>query len=72
MMTVTEVQTRAPAHLWIVGVAGLVWNGFGGYDYLMSKLRGADYFRDMGMTDAQLAYTQSFPMWMNAIWAIGV
>lgn len=71
-MTVNDTVSRAPAHLWIVGVLGLIWNGFGVYDYLMSKLRGADYLREMGMTDAQIAFAQSYPMWMNAVWAIGV
>ena len=71
-MTVNDTVSRAPAHLWIVGVLGLIWNGFGVYDYLMSKLRGADYFREMGMTDAQIAFAQGYPMWLNAVWAIGV
>ena len=72
MMTNIAPAARAPAHLWIVGVLGIIWNGFGVYDYLMSKLRGADYLREMGMTDAQIAFAQSYPMWMNAVWAIGV
>jgi hypothetical protein len=72
MMTNIAPAARAPAHLWIVGVLGIIWNGFGVYDYLMSKLKGVDYFRQMGMTDAQIAFAQGYPVWMNAVWAIGV
>ncbi|TPE58650.1 hypothetical protein FJQ54_16495 [Sandaracinobacter neustonicus] len=71
-MTDTLPVGRAPMHLWIVGGLGLLWNGFGAFDYVMSKLRGADYFREMGMTEAQIAYAQSYPMWMNIVWAVGV
>lgn len=71
-MTVTSPVGRVPLHLWIVSVLALVWNGFGAFDYTMSKLRGAQYFREMGMTDAQIAYAQSYPMWMNLVWAVGV
>jgi hypothetical protein len=69
----TQLGTpRAPFHLWLVAAIGLLWNGFGAYDYLMSKLQGEPYFRQMGMTDAQIAYMNSFPTWMTAVWAIGV
>ena len=39
----TEARARAPAHLWIVGVLATVWNGFGAYDYLMTRMRNTDY-----------------------------
>ncbi|MGL6044084.1 MAG: hypothetical protein ACRC1J_09185 [Sandaracinobacteroides sp.] len=63
---------RTPLHLWIAGGLGLIWNGFGAYDYLMSKLQGETWYRQMGMTDAQIGYMNAFPLWMTAIWAIGV
>jgi hypothetical protein len=71
MATVFE-GPRTPLHLWIVGAVGLLWNGFGAFDYLMSKLQGEPYFRQMGMTDAQIAYMGSFPLWMMIVWPIGV
>lgn len=64
--------SRAPAHLWAVGLLGLAWNGFGAADYLMSKLRGADHSRAMGMTEAQIAWMDSLPAWMTLVWAVGV
>ena len=33
------VAARTPAHLWIVGILSLLWNGFGAYDYLMTRMR---------------------------------
>ena len=63
---------RAPLHLWIVGGLGLLWNGFGAYDYLASKLQGEAYYRQMGMTDAQIAYMDSSPLWMMFVWPVGV
>jgi hypothetical protein len=43
-----DVQAaRTPVHLWIVGLLGLLWNGFGCYDYLMTRMRNLDYFRAM-------------------------
>ncbi len=59
-------------HLWIVGGLGLLWNGFGAYDYLASKLQGEPYYRAMGMTDAQINYMNAFPAWMMIVWPLGV
>jgi len=71
MATVFE-GPRTPIHLWIVGGLGLIWNGFGAFDYLMSKLEGDTYYRQMGMTDAQIAYMEGLPLWVNIAWAVGV
>lgn len=70
-------HTGAPWHLWAVGIASLLWNGFGGYDYTMTQLRDPGYFaaisRQMGMTVAEMnAFFDSFPVWASALWAIGV
>ena len=39
--------TPAPWHLWAIGIASLLWNCFGGYDYVMSQTRNAEYMRAM-------------------------
>ncbi len=64
--------TRTPWHLWLVGLLGLFWNGFGVYDYIMSKTAGEPYLRSMGMTDAQIAFMGTMPAWSIAVWATGV
>ena len=67
------VQTRAPAHLWIVGILSLLWNCFGGYDYTMSRMRNLDYLASMGGDpNTMLAYMDSMPIWAAFGWGLGV
>jgi hypothetical protein len=61
-----------PWHFWLVALIAVLWNGFGGYDYTMSHLQGETYYRQMGMTGAQIAFMDTYPVWMHAVWAIGV
>lgn len=73
MTTTTENQAAStPWHFWVVAVVSLLWNGFGGYDYTMSHLQGEAYYRQMGMTDAVIAFMDTYPTWMHAVWAVGV
>lgn len=64
--------TKTPWHLWVVGAFGLLWNAYGAYDYTMSKLQGDTYYKQVGMSDAQIAQINAMPAWMTAVWAIGV
>lgn len=69
------VSARTPAHLWIVGILSLLWNGYGCYDYLMTRMRNTDYLASMMPgTDpnAVLAYIDSFPIWAQIGWGLGV
>ena len=55
----------------------LLWNGFGAYDYLMSKTENREYLAGMmeptGVTvDAAVAYMQAMPLWANIAWGLGV
>ena len=74
MATTADAAPRAttPWHFWVIAVLSLLWNGFGGYDYTMSHLQGETYYRQMGMTDAQVALMAAYPSWMHGVWAIGV
>ena len=70
-----EQATKAPVHLWIVGIASLLWNAFGGYNYTMTRTRGVDYLRDMmpgSDANAMMAYIDSFPMFAQIGWGLGV
>jgi hypothetical protein len=71
-----DVQAgKAPVHLWIVGLLSLMWNGFGCYDYLMTRMRNEDYFRMMGPDvdpQAMLAWVDSFPIYAQIGWGLGV
>jgi hypothetical protein len=70
--TVDTPRAAAPWHLWVVGIVSLLWNGYGAYDYLMSKTQGEAYYRQLGATDAQIAFMNGYPMWMQVVWAIGI
>lgn len=73
MTATTDAGPRAtPWHFWVVVVVAALWNGFGAYDYIMSNTQGEAYFRQMGMTDAQISYMAGYPTWMMAVWAIGI
>jgi len=61
-----DTAPTKPTHIWIVGVAALLWNSFGALDYTMTRLQLVD------LPPAQMAYLNSFPFWANIGWAFGV
>jgi hypothetical protein len=66
---------RAPVHLWIVGALALIWNGFGCYDNLMTRMRNTEYLAEMMPTvdpNATLAWVDAFPVWAQFGWGLGV
>lgn len=72
MSVATQTPGRAPWHLWLVGGLGLLWNGFGCFDYVMTTAGGEAYLRSLGMDDTAIAYYAAMPAWMTAVWAVGV
>ena len=71
----TTVETRTPVHLWIVGIVSLLWNCFGCYDYLMTRMRNTDSLAAaMPGADpsAILAWVDAFPLYAQAGWGLGV
>lgn len=70
-----SIRTAAPVHLWIVGILALLWNGFGAFDYFMTRTKGAAYIESVmpGIdADGMMAYINSFPIWASAGWGLGV
>jgi hypothetical protein len=66
---------RVPVNLWIVGALALLWNAFGCYDYLMTRMRNTDYLAEMMPTvdpAAVLAWVDAFPIWAQFGWGLGV
>ena len=66
---------RTPTHLWLVGAIATLWNGFGAYDYLMTRMRDTDYLAGMmpGIDpNAVLAWIDAFPAWAQFGWGLGV
>lgn len=74
----TEVmRAKAPWHLWVVGVASLLWHAGGAFDYVQSQLANREYLAQMAAqytipVDRVVAYIQSYPVWADSAWAIGV
>ncbi len=68
----TNTPTKAPWHLWLVGVIAVLFNAIGVFDFVMSKAQGTDYMASAGMTPDQIAHYQDMPLWMTVDWAIGV
>ena len=68
----TNTTSRAPWHLWLIGVIAVLFNSIGIFDFVMAMTQGAKYMASAGMTPAQIAHYQEMPVWMTAVWAIGV
>ena len=68
----TDSLVKAPWHVWLIGVFALLFNSIGVFDFVMSRVQGAEYQASAGMTPAQIAHYPAMPGWMTAVWAIGV
>jgi hypothetical protein len=68
-----DKTTKAPWHLWLVGVIALLFNAIGAFDYVMSMVQGrGHYMASAGMSAAQIAHYEQMPGWMTVVWTIGV
>jgi hypothetical protein len=63
-------RARTPAHVWVVGVLSLAWNGFGCVDYLLTNMRVAGYIARM--PPDMIDYLDAFPGWLVVSWAVEV
>jgi hypothetical protein len=69
------VSARTPAHLWIVGGVALLWNCFGAYDYVMTRMHNIAYLASsMPGVDpkAALDWVDGMPMFAQIGWGLGV
>ncbi|MEM1082256.1 MAG: hypothetical protein AAGH65_11805 [Pseudomonadota bacterium] len=66
---IRQPHTR-PWHFMVVGILSLLWNGFGAFDYLATKLRWSPYMANF--SDTQLAYFNTVPLWQEIAWAVGI
>jgi hypothetical protein len=69
------IAARTPVHLWIVGILATLWNCFGAYDYVQTRMRNMDYIKSsMPGVDANaaLAWIDSMPMYAQIGWGLGV
>jgi hypothetical protein len=68
----TKTTSKAPWHLWLVGIVAVLFNSIGAFDFVMAMAQGAKYMASAGMSPEQIAHYQAMPVWMVAVWAIGV
>ena len=74
-MATSAERGATPVHLWIVGILSLLWNCLGCFDYLMTRMRNTDYLASaMPGVDpnAMLAWVDSFPLYAQIGWGLGV
>jgi hypothetical protein len=69
MADTASASTKAPWHLWVVGVVSLLWNAVGALDFTMTQLEVTAYLK--GLTPAQLEYIYGFPFWAVLVWGVG-
>mgnify|MGYP003977772363 CR=1 FL=1 len=65
-----ETTNKTPWHLWVIGIAGLLWSSMGAFDYLMTQTQNESYMSSF--TPEQLSFFHGLPSWIIAAWAIGV
>ena len=65
-----NITQATPWHLWVVGVASLLWAAVGAMDYLMTQTRNEAYMS--AFTPEQLEFFYGIPAWAVASWAVAV
>lgn len=61
---------KAGWHIWLVGIIGVLWNGFGCFDYVMTVTRNKAYLASY--PQEVLDYWFAMPWWTFGVWAVGV
>lgn len=72
-----NTATKAPWHLWVLGILGLLWFAGGANDYIQTQTRNEEYLGMMAESvgvplETIIGYYTNFPVWADALWAIGV
>jgi hypothetical protein len=64
------VSAKAGWHIWPIGIIGVLWNGYGCFDFIMTTTRNQAYMAQF--PQEMQTYWYSMPWWMFGIWAVGV
>ena len=59
-----------PWHLNFVGWIGFIWTSLAALDYLLTRFEVGSYLALL--TEAQVAYFLSLPLWLDALWPVAV
>lgn len=60
-----------PWHFWAVIVLGLLWNGFGVFNFYLSMTMDDAALQAAGMTPEQIAYLGAMPAWTMVAYGVG-
>lgn len=66
----SKPHRRTPWHVWVVGIAALLWSSVGAMDYVMTQTQNEAYMSQFSAE--QLEFFYGFPSWLVAFWAIAV
>ncbi len=61
--------SKAPWHLWLVGILALLWNGFGAFDFAATASRFEPWVSQF--PQPAIDYIYALPMWNWIGWALG-
>lgn len=65
-----DAPAKMPVSYWVITLLGLLWNAFGGYLYLLSKLDPQTALKDAG--PAMADYAMHMPLWAHIGWSLGI
>jgi hypothetical protein len=72
--TMSEAQgTKTPGrpwHLWLIGIIGFLWSSMGVISFILTQMNVEAVMSRF--PPQQREYFESFPLWTDAFWAIGV
>jgi hypothetical protein len=68
----TSDAAKVPVSFWIVAGLSLVWNSFGGFDYIMSQTRNEAWLSMIGNYQEVVAWMDGFPLWAEIGYGLGV
>ena len=67
---------KVPLSFWVIAELGLVWNSFGAFDYLKTRMRDMEYLTSVtgseSLAGEMLAMIDTMPLWAQALWGLGV
>jgi hypothetical protein len=72
MDTRTKTHQSLPWHAWVLGLVFLLFGLASGFDHVMSISQGESYYRASGMTEKQVIYFSSVPLWAVLAWTASV
>jgi hypothetical protein len=59
-----------PWHLWLIGIIGLLWSLMGVVSFILTQMNAEAVMSRF--PPQQREYFESFPLWVVALWGIGV